>query len=131
MTNSNILATAGRVLIAGLFLFSGLGKLAAPEPTIGYIAAAGLPLPSLAYLAAVAVEVIGALALVVGYRVQLVAALLAAFSVAAALGFHADLGDQNQLIHFLKNIALAGGLLQIVALTAPRDLPRERSTVLA
>lgn len=120
MTNAKPLATAGRVLIAGLFLFSGVGKLAAPDATIGYIAAAGLPLPTLAFAGAVALELIGAALLVIGYRVQLVAALLAGFSVVAAIGFHADFADQNQLIHFLKNIAIAGGLLQIVALDAAR-----------
>lgn len=120
MTHSNLLATAGRALIAGLFLFSGIGKLAAPDATIGYIASAGLPFPTIAYVGAVAVEVIGAALLVIGYRVQLTAALLAGFSVVAAVGFHADFADQNQLIHFLKNIALAGGLVQIVALSAVR-----------
>jgi len=132
MTQSNLLATAGRALIAGLFLFSGLGKLAAPDATIGYIAAAGLPFPTVAYVGAVAVEVIGAALLVIGYRVQLVALLLAGFSIAAAIGFHADVGDQNQLIHFLKNIAIAGGLLQIAALSAARSAARPRaSAVLA
>lgn len=117
MTHSTLLATAGRALIAGLFLFSGLGKLAAPDATIGYIAAAGLPFPTIAYAFAVAVEVIGAALLVIGYRVQLVALLLAGFSIAAAIGFHAAIGDQAQLIHFLKNVAIAGGLLQIAALS--------------
>lgn len=121
MTHSKLLATAGRALIAGLFLFSGVGKLAAPDATIGYIASAGLPFPTLAFAGAVAVEIAGAALLVIGYRVQLVAALLAGFAIATAIGFHADVADQNQLIHFLKNVAIAGGLLQIVALSAGRD----------
>lgn len=128
MTPSTLLATAGRALIAGLFLFSGLGKLAAPDATIGYIAAAGLPFPTLAYAGAVAVEVIGAALLLIGYRVQLVAVLLAGFSIAAAIGFHAALGDQNQLIHFLKNVAIAGGLLQIAALSPARAATGRRSS---
>ena len=74
MTSSTLTAPAGRALIAGLFLFSGIGKLAAPDATIGYIAAAGLPFPTLAYAGAVAVEVIGAALLLIGYRVQLLAA---------------------------------------------------------
>jgi putative oxidoreductase len=124
-TNASNLLTgaaplAGRILIAPLFLLSGLAKLGAPEATIGMIASSGLPFATLGFAAAVLVEVIGSIALVAGYRTRLVAALMALFSVAAALAFHSDLADQNQFIHFFKNIALAGGLLQIVAFGAGR-----------
>lgn len=108
----------GRVLIAAIFVLSGLGKLSDPAGTIGYIEAAGLPLPKLAYGFAVAIEILGGLALVIGYRTRLVAALLAGFSVIAALGFHSQLSDQNQFIHLFKNVAMAGGLLQVVAFGA-------------
>jgi putative oxidoreductase len=108
----------GRVLIAVIFLFSGFGKIADPTGTQGYIVAAGLPLPLVAYLIAVLVEAGGGLLLLVGYQTRLAALALAAFSVAAALGFHHDFADQNQMIHFLKNLAIAGGLLQVVAFGA-------------
>jgi putative oxidoreductase len=108
-------ALAGRILLAAIFLLSGLGKLADPAGTIGYIGAAGLPLAPIAFAGAVAVEVGGGIALIAGYRSRLAAAALAAFSLLAALGFHSNLADQNQFIHFLKNIAMAGGLLQVVA----------------
>jgi putative oxidoreductase len=108
----------GRVLIAALFLPSGLGKIAAPAATQAYIAAAGLPLPFLAYRAAVAVEIGGGLLLVVGYRSRWVALALAVFTVAAAFGFHDNFADENQMVHFFKNIAIAGGLLQVVAFGA-------------
>ncbi|WP_404334792.1 DoxX family protein [Sphingomonas sp. MMS12-HWE2-04] len=111
---------AGRVLIAAIFLLSGLSKLAAPAGTIGYIAAAGLPLPELGFGIALLVELVGGALLVLGYRTRLVAGVLALFSVATAIFFHAALGDQNQFIHFFKNIAIAGGLLQIVAFGAGR-----------
>ena len=76
---------------------------------------AGLPLPDLAYLVAVAVEVgLGAL-LLVGYRTRLVAGLMALFTLATAFAFHAHLGDANQQVHFLKNFAITGGLLEITA----------------
>ena len=112
------MAATGRVLLAAIFLISGFGKLADPAGTQGYIAAAGLPLPILAYLAAVAVEVGGGLLLIVGYQTRLVALALAVFSVVAAFGFHHNFADMNQMIHFLKNIAMAGGLLQVVAFGA-------------
>ncbi|MER8476432.1 DoxX family protein [Mesorhizobium sp. M0142] len=112
------LAAAGRVLIAVLFLLSGLGKIAAPAMAQGYIASAGLPAPLLGYLIAIIVEVGGGVLLVIGYQTRIIALVLAGFSVAAALAFHHDLADQNQLIHFLKNIAIAGGLLQVAAFGA-------------
>jgi len=108
-------AAAGRVLLAIIFLLSGFSKLAAPADTIGYIAASGLPLPAVAYAVAVLVEVGVAIALVAGYQTRAAAAVIAAFSLATAFGFHFNLADQNQFIHFFKNVAIAGGLLQIVA----------------
>lgn len=111
---------AGRVLIAPLFLLSGVTKLTAPGPTIDMIASTGLPFATLGFALAILVEVVGSIALIAGYRVRLVAAAMALFSVVAALAFHADLVDQNQFIHFFKNIAMAGGLLQVVAFGAGR-----------
>lgn len=108
----------GRVLIAAIFLLSGFGKLTAPAATAGYIAAVGLPLPYLGVATAILVELVGGLLLVVGYQTRLVALAMAAFSIATALFFHSALGDQNQFIHFFKNIAMAGGLLQVVAFGA-------------
>ncbi len=108
----------GRVLIAVIFLISGFGKIADPIGTQGYIAAAGLPLPLVAYVVAVIVEAGGGLLLLLGFQTRIAALALAVFSVAAAFGFHHDFGDQNQMIHFLKNLAIAGGLLQVVAFGA-------------
>lgn len=113
--NTNTISIIGRVLLATIFVFSGIGKVMAPEATIGYIASTGLPFATLAFAGAVAVELGGGLALAFGFKARIVAAVLAAFSVVTALAFHNNFGDQNQLIHFLKNLAMAGGLLQVVA----------------
>ena len=112
------IATFGRLLIAVTFLLSGIGKIAAPAMTIGYIGSAHLPLPTLAYIVAVVVEVGGGLLLVFGFQTRIVALVMAVFCVAAALSFHNNFADQNQMIHFLKNISMAGGLLQVVAFGA-------------
>jgi putative oxidoreductase len=112
------IAAAGRVLIAVLFLLSGLSKLAAPAMTQGYIASVGLPAPLLGYLIAIAVEIGGGLLLVLGLQTKLVALVMAGFAIATALAFHNNLADQNTMIHFMKNIAIAGGLLQVVAFGA-------------
>jgi putative oxidoreductase len=108
----------GRLLIGLPFAMSGLSKLAASGPTIEKIAAVGLPFPPLAFVVAVAVELGGGVLLVLGYRVRPVALALAAFSLATAVSFHSNFADQNQMIHFLKNVMMAGGLLQIVAFGA-------------
>jgi len=110
----------GRVLLSAIFILSGVSKLAAPAMMVGYISSVGLPFPQLALVVAIIVEVGGGLALIAGYRTRLVAGVLALFSVATALAFHNALADQNQFIHFFKNIAMAGGLLQVVAFGAGR-----------
>lgn len=117
---SDLLAATGRVLLAAIFVLSGVSKLADPTGTIAYITSAGLPAPSLAYGVAVAVELVGGLLLIAGIRTRIVASAIAVFSLAAAFGFHANLADQNQFIHFFKNVALAGGLLQVAAFGSGR-----------
>src|SRR5712671_6990397 len=111
----NYLPFIGRILIGLPFAMSGLSKLAAYGPTTEKIAAVGLPSPPLAFAVAVAVELGGGLLLVLGYRVRPVALALAVFSLATAISFHSNFADQNQMIHFLKNVMMAGGLLQITA----------------
>lgn len=112
---SNAIALAGRMLLAAIFVMSGLGKVAQPSAMIAYISAAGLPFPSLALAGSALVELGGGVALILGYRTRVAALVLAGFSLVTALAFHSALGDQNQFIHFFKNVAMAGGLLQIVA----------------
>src|SRR5580698_9097253 len=115
MENSNrYLPLLGRVLLGAPFMLSGLSKLASHDATVGYIGSVGLPLAQLAWLIAIAVELGGGTLLVVGYRVRAVASIVALFTLATAIFFHRNFADQNQMIHFLKNIMLTGGLLQIV-----------------
>ena len=116
--NQSAIPTIGRILMAAIFLVSGVGKALAPAATIGYIESVGLPFATLGLVAAVAIEVGGGAMLALGIKTRLVATLLAAFSVVTGLVFHSAVGDQNQLIHLMKNIAMAGGLLQVVAFGA-------------
>jgi putative oxidoreductase len=104
----------GRLMMAAIFLISGAGKIAAPAMTIGYIGAMGLPFPALGFALAVAVEIGGGLLLAFGFQTRITAVVLAVFSVVTGLVFHHAIGDQNQLVNLLKNIAMAGGLLQIM-----------------
>ena len=104
---------AGRVMIAAIFLLSGVGKISAFEATAGYMSAMGVPGGLLPLV--IAFEVGAALAIIAGFKTRLVALALAGFSLVTAVVFHADLGDQTQFIMFMKNIAIAGGFLFLVA----------------
>ncbi|MFM5932217.1 MAG: DoxX family protein [Novosphingobium sp.] len=115
-----LLALSGRVMLAAIFVLSAISKVSDPASALGYIRSVGLPLPQLALAGAIAVEGLGGLALIFGYRTRLVAVALAMFSLVTAAVFHSALGDQNQFIHFFKNIAMAGGLLQVAAFGAGR-----------
>ena len=118
MLATRYLPFVGRLLIGLPFAISGLGKLAAYRATIGMISAVGLPFPPLAFAVAVAVELGGGVLLIVGYRARAVAIAMAIFTLATAFSFHNDFADQNQMFHFLKNVVMAGGLLQITAFGA-------------
>lgn len=113
-------AALGRFLLAALFLLSGLSKITTAAATTSYIGSAGLPLPSVVYVITLVVEIGGGLLLLIGFQAKPVATVLALFTVAAAVFFHSNVADQNQLIHFIKNIAIAGGLLQVAAAGAGR-----------
>ena len=106
----------GRILIAVLFVPAGFGKLTAFQGAVGYAESAGVPIPALAIAAAIAIELGGGLLLVIGYKTRWVAAAMALFSVVTALFFHRDFSDEvhMQMIHFQKNMAIAGGLLAFV-----------------
>ncbi len=112
---NSVVPLIARVLLAAIFILSGLNKVFAPGQTQAYIAAAGLPAPLLAYIVALVVEVGGGILLLIGYQARWAALALAVFTVVAALGFHSNFADQNQMIHFLKNLAITGGLLQVFA----------------
>lgn len=108
-------AAAGRIALAIIFVMSGLAKLASPGATQSYIASAGFPFPALACYGAAALELMGGVALIVGLKTRAAAAALAVFSILTAILFHSQFSDQNQIIHFLKNIAIVGGLPQAAA----------------
>jgi len=85
---------------------------------MGYIASVGLPLAPLGLVIGIAIELICVPSLLLGYQTRLVAAVVVSYCVATAVLFHRDFRDQNQIMHFFKDLAIAGGLLQIVAFGA-------------
>ena len=103
----------GRVLIASIFIMAGINKIGGYAGTQGYMESMGVPgglLPLVILL-----EIGGGLAVLSGWQTRLAAFLLAGFTVLSALIFHANFGDQMQSILFMKNLAMAGGLLLLVA----------------
>lgn len=116
MSTTRYLPFVGRILIGLPFMVSGVGKIMSYGATTAYIKSSPLPLPpSLAYVGAIAVEVGCGLLMIVGYRTRVVAAIFALFCLTTAVFFHAHFSDQNQTFHFIKNLVMTGGLLQIVA----------------
>lgn len=103
----------GRLFISAIFLMAGINKISSYEGTAGYMTAMGVPgalLPLVIFT-----EVVGAIAIIIGYKTRLVAFLLAGFSILSAIFFHLDFADQTQSIMFMKNVAIAGGFLFLVA----------------
>jgi putative oxidoreductase len=108
----------GRLLICAIFFVSGVQKVVWPAWTINYITSVGLPFAPLGLVIGITVELGGGSALALGYHSRFIAALLVSYCVATAAFFHRDFHDENQIMNFFKNVAMTGGLLQIIALGA-------------
>lgn len=106
-------APAGRLLIAVMFFMSGLNKIFAYEGTQGYMEAMGVPGALLPLV--ILTEVLLGLAVIVGFKTRLAAFGLAGFSIVSAVLFHANFNDQMQMIMFMKNVAISGGFLFLIA----------------
>jgi putative oxidoreductase len=129
------LSLIGRILLAAMFLLSGINKIADPQGTQQYMTSMGMTwLTGLFYAGAILLEVGGALSLLLGYRTRIGAWLLIAFMIPTTLIFHTNFADPNQMIHFLKNLSVLGGLLYVAtygagALSMDAGLERaERTT---
>ena len=114
------LALLGRVLMSVIFLRGGYGKLMAPSATMGIFTHYHLPVVGAAYAVAVAVELIGGVLTLVGWKTRLVAPVMAVWCIATALVAHLHPEDNAQMINFMKNLCMAGGFLQLAAFGAGR-----------
>ena len=114
---------AGRLLLALIFVTSGYGKLVGFDGTVGYIAAKGLPLPQLAAAAAIAIELVGGVLLVIGWQARWAATAIFLFLIPTTLIFHpfwaaAAANQQMETIQFMKNLCIMGGMLYVMAFGA-------------
>jgi len=110
--SSNALLLGGRILLAQIFIISGVGKLPGYAATAGYMEAMGVPGMMLPLV--IAVEILAGIGVLVGLFTRWSALALAGFTLLAGLLFHFDLGDQMQVIQLTKNLAIAGGLLALM-----------------
>jgi putative oxidoreductase len=99
----------GRVMLALIFILAGIGKIQDPAGTAGYMQSMGVP--GILLWPTIALEILGGIAIAIGYKTRLAAFALAGFTLLAAVLFHRNFGDQMQMIMFLKDIAITGGLL--------------------
>ena len=124
--SQDLVALIGRILVVGLFLVGGWGKINGLDGTAGYIASKNLPMPQVLAIGAAVVELVAPVLIIIGFKTRLAALVLAAFTLAATVLFHdfwniAETGPRmQQYMMFSKNTGILGGLLMIVAFGAGR-----------
>ena len=116
----NLLALVGRILLAAIFVIAGFNKIGGFDGVAGYIASKGLPMPQVLAALTIALELVGGIMLVVGYKVRWVALAFFLWLIPTTLIFHKFWGIdaaqvQNQMNHFLKNVAIMGGMALVMA----------------
>lgn len=132
---SNLLYPAGRALLGALFFISGINKIIGFAYVAGWMASSGVPAPSLLLAVTIAIEVLGGLMLITGYKARPAAVVIALFLVPVTLVFHAfwsaDAANfQNQLTQFLKNVSILGGMLLVIEREQPATATRPVSGAL-
>lgn len=110
----NHIPLIARILLAGLFLWSGVNKILQPAATQEYMASYGMPLTGLFLVGAIALELLGGLSLLLGYKARIGTTLLIIFLISATLIFHTNFADPMQQIQFFKNLSILGGLLMVL-----------------
>ena len=108
---NSVIVLIGRILLAAIFILAGFGKLTDISGTAAYFAMYNLPGGAASAVVAGLIELLGGLAILVGFQTRIAGWVMAVFSVATALIAHTGWSDMMQLIHFQKNLAMAGGFL--------------------
>ena len=109
----HIIEALGRIFLASLFLIEGVKKFFLQEETIIYMEEYGVP--EILFFPSLVLEILFPILLIVGYKTKISASIMALFTLTVAIIFHSDFQNPLELIAFLKNVAIAGGFLVIVA----------------
>ena len=109
----HIIEALGRIFLSSLFLIEGVKKFFLQEETIMYMEEYGVP--EILFFPSLVLEILFPILLIVGYKTKISASIMALFTLTVAIIFHSDFQNHLELIAFLKNVAIAGGFLVIVA----------------
>lgn len=112
---NNIVPLIGRIFLTFLFLWSGINKIPNFSGTQQYMEMNGMPLTALFLVAAIVIEILGALFIMFGFKTKWAALVLIVFMIPTTLIFHTNFADQMQVIQFMKNLSVIGGLLMVMA----------------
>ena len=115
---TNLFDLIGRIFISSVFLFSGVNKIFSYDSTVSWMEGYGVP--GFLLWPTIILEILLPVFLIIGFKTQISAFLLAIFSIATALIFHFDISNQMQVIALLKNFGLAGGFI-FIAINGPKD----------
>jgi putative oxidoreductase len=119
-SSSSFTPLAGRILMSVMFLISGFFKIGGYTQLVGYAAAKGVPMPGVAIACAAVLELAGGLAILAGFQTKIAAWLLFLYLIPVTFLFHnfwalQGAAQQDNMIHFLKNVAIMGGLVILAA----------------
>jgi len=119
-SSNSIVTLIGRILMAMVFVIPGLLKISGYSMTVAYASSKGLPVTNVAIVCAIVVEILGGIAVLIGYQTRIAAWVLFLYLIPTTLIFHnfwaaTGMQQQDSLIHFLKNLAIMGGLLILAA----------------
>jgi len=109
----NYVVPLARLLMSSLFIWAGIGKLMNPSGAAQYFVKAHIPIPDVAVWVVIVIEVLGGLAILVGFQARWVAAVLAVFCLITGFGVHLPVGDYPNMVNFYKNLVMAGGFLYV------------------
>ena len=128
MIRQAILPLVARLLMSSLFIWDGINMFSNPAGTAQYFASVHVPFPDIAVWGAAPLHLLGGLALLAGFYTRCAAGLLALLCLGTAFGVHLPAGDQDNMIHFYKNLVMTGGLLYVIAFGPGRlSLDRRRA----
>lgn len=117
-SSASLAILAGRILLSILFILAGFSKLTAISATAGWFGSIGLPMPAATTVVVGLVELLGGLAVLVGFKTRIAAIVLAAFTLAATAIAHLDFSQAGNALMLQKNLGLTGGFLLLAVLGA-------------